>query len=259
MVMNPSSSARSRLHIFYQARARASSCWSRCGRVIAHVPREHHHPGPTLSRLRSGRAGHRRSAGRGYGRGAVRVSPRSSMVCGEPAALVGMSAGGLMSPVAAARRSSPGCWSRPPAWSRHRPQTSALRCQRRIVWFEQPVDARRCALRDAAGSLRSSCLTDEMIELLCEDARAPETRGRCCARSNVGVLGLKRWRRTPRPPPSRRLSVVWGRQDRRSPFATPTAWRWFSRHVRHVLGLRPLAPFDARRVQPSRASLCVSR
>src|SRR5215218_6495378 len=123
-------------------------------------------------------------------------------VCGAPAALVGMSAGGLMCALTAAAHpdlvthlvlvSSAGLGrdvslglrllSLPVTWpvvESTRPTPAGVRLSMRHV------------VHDPA------CLTDEMVQLLCEDRSRPgNARAMLQAlRSNIGVLGLKRWRR----------------------------------------------------------------
>lgn len=167
-------------------------------------------------------------------------------VCGEPAALVGMSAGGLMCALTAAAY---------PQLVTHlvlvstaglgRDISMSLRLltlpvTRRVFETTRPTPAGvRFAMRQVV--FDPACLTDEMIDLLCEDrARPGNARAMLRAlRSNVGVLGLKRWRRHTR---ALRLvaapvMIVWGQQDRLIPVRHAyRAWRWFGRHTRlHVL------------------------
>lgn len=167
-------------------------------------------------------------------------------VCGGPAALVGMSAGGLMCALTAATH---------PELVTHLVLVSSAGLGRdvalglrllampvtwRIVETARPTpEGVRFAMRRVV--FDPACLSDEMIDLLCEDrARPGNARAMLRAlRSNIGVLGLKRFRRHTRT--LRRVAapvmVVWGRQDRLIPVRHAyRAARWFGRHTRlHVL------------------------
>lgn len=163
-------------------------------------------------------------------------------VCGGPAALVGMSAGGLMCALTAAAHpelvthlvlvSSAGLG---------RDLSMAMRLLSLPVTWPVVEGARptpagvRLSMRRVVHD--PSCLSDEMIELLCEDrARPGNARAMLIAlRSNVSVLGMKRWRRHLR---SLRhvgapVMIIWGRQDRLIPVSHAyRAWRWLGKRTR---------------------------
>jgi pimeloyl-ACP methyl ester carboxylesterase len=166
-------------------------------------------------------------------------------VCGEPAALVGMSAGGLMCALTAAAHpdlvthlvlvSSAGLG---------RDLSMALRIlSLPVTW--PVVESTRPTPAGVRMSMRRvvhdpTCLSDEMITRLCEDrARPGNARAMLTAlRSNVSVLGLRRWRRHLR---SLRhvgapVMIIWGRQDRLIPVSHAyRAWRWLGKRARlHV-------------------------
>jgi pimeloyl-ACP methyl ester carboxylesterase len=163
-------------------------------------------------------------------------------VCGEPAALVGMSAGGLMCALTAAAYpdlvthlvlvSSAGLGrdvgmslrllSLPVTWpivEGARPTPTGVRFSMRRV------------VHDPA------CLTDAMVEQLCEDrARPGNARAMLTAlRSNVSMLGLRRWQRHLQA--LRRVGapvmIIWGKQDRLIPVTHAYhAWRWLGKRAR---------------------------
>lgn len=167
-------------------------------------------------------------------------------VCGEPAALVGMSAGGLMCALTAAAHpelvthlvlvSSAGLG---------RDLSMTLRLLSLPVTWPVVASARptpagvRMSLRRIVHD--PDCLSEEMIARLCEDrARPGNVRAMLVAlRSNVGVLGMKRWRRHLRS--LRRVGapvmIIWGRQDRLIPVHHAYhAWRWLGKRARlHIL------------------------
>lgn len=167
-------------------------------------------------------------------------------VCGEPAALVGMSAGGLMCSLTASAH---------PDLVTHLVLVSSAGLGRDIGLplrlLSLPVasafmeNARptppgvRMSMRHVVHD--PACLTDDMIERLCEDrARPGNAKAMVRAlRSNVSVFGVRRWRRHLR---ALRLvgapvMIIWGRQDRMIPVAHAySAWRWLGKRARlHVL------------------------
>lgn len=166
-------------------------------------------------------------------------------VCGEPAALVGMSAGGLMCALTAEAYpelvthlvlvASAGLgrgigvplrlMSLPVAWpivESARPTPPGVRLSMRRVVHDP------------------ECLSEEMIARLCEDrARPGNARAMLLAlRSNVSVFGVRRWRRHLRA--LRRVGapvmIIWGKQDRLIPVSHAyRAWRWLGKRARlHV-------------------------
>jgi len=163
-------------------------------------------------------------------------------VCGEPAALVGMSAGGLMCTLTAAAHpdlvthlvlvSSAGLgpdvnvalrlMSQPIAWpvvESSRPTPTGIRMAMKRVVHD------------------TSCLSDEMVAMLCEDRLRPGAARVMlrALRSNVGLLGVKRWRNHLRS--LRRVGapvmIIWGKQDRLIPVSHAyRAWRWLGKRAR---------------------------
>jgi pimeloyl-ACP methyl ester carboxylesterase len=177
-------------------------------------------------------------------------------VCGEPAALVGMSAGGLMCALTAEAH---------PDLVTHlvlvcsaglgRDVSMALRLLTLPVTWPM-IESTRPTPAGVRLSMRRvvhdpACLTDEMVALLCEDrARPGAVRAMLRAlRSNVGVLGVKRWRRHLRA--LRRVGapvmIIWGRQDRLIPVSHAyRAWRRLGKRARlHILdGCGHWPPFE---------------
>ena len=163
-------------------------------------------------------------------------------VCGGPAALVGMSAGGLMCALTAVAH---------PELVTHlvlvcsagfgRDLSMALRLMTLpvtwpVVEGTRPTPAGvRLAMKRVVHD--PSCLTDEMIELLCEDrARPGNVRAMLVAlRSNVSVLGMKRWRRHLRAlrHVGAPVMIIWGKQDRLIPVSHAYhVWRWLGKRAR---------------------------
>jgi pimeloyl-ACP methyl ester carboxylesterase len=167
-------------------------------------------------------------------------------VCGEPAALVGMSAGGLMCSLTAAAHPelvthlvlvcsaglgrnidlSLRLLTLPVAWpivESARPTPSGVRLSMRRVVHDP------------------SCLSDDIVEQLCEDrARPGNARAMLVAlRANVSVLGTRRWRRHLRAlgRVAAPVMIIWGKQDRLIPVSHAyRAWRWLGKRARlHVL------------------------
>ena len=177
-------------------------------------------------------------------------------VCGEPAALVGMSAGGLMCALTAEAH---------PELVTHlvlvcsaglgRDVNLSLRLMTLPVTWPMIEGARptptgvRLAMRRVVHD--PACLTDEVVALLCEDrARPGAARAMLRAlRSNLGLFGMKRWRRHLRT--LRRVGapvmIIWGRQDRLIPVSHAYhAWRWLGKRARlHILeGCGHLPPLE---------------
>ncbi|MGH2587142.1 MAG: alpha/beta fold hydrolase [Dehalococcoidia bacterium] len=163
-------------------------------------------------------------------------------VCEEPAALVGLSAGGLMCALTAAAYpdlvthlvlvSSAGLG---------RDLSLSLRLMTLpvtwpVVGSTRPTPAGvRFSMRRVVHD--PTCLTEEMVERLCEDrARPGNVHAMLIAlRSNVGVLGMKRWRGHLRA--IRRVGapvmIIWGKQDRLIPVSHAyRAWRWLGKRAR---------------------------
>ena len=177
-------------------------------------------------------------------------------VCGEPAALVGMSAGGLMCALTA--EAHPELVTHLvlvcPAGLGREVNLSLRLMTLPVTW---PVIQ---GVRPTPGGVRFSmrrvvhdpaCLTDEVVELLCEDrARPGAARAMLRAlRSNMSLFGVKRWRRHLRT--LRRVGapvmIIWGRQDRLIPVSHAyRAWRWLGKRARlHIIdGCGHLPPLE---------------
>jgi pimeloyl-ACP methyl ester carboxylesterase len=167
-------------------------------------------------------------------------------VCGEPAALVGMSAGGLMSALTAAAY---------PELVTHLVLVSSAGLGRDIgismrllsLPVAAPfVEGMRPSPEGVRLSMRQvlhdpSSLSDEMAALLCEDRSRPgNARAMVQAiRSNVSLFGLKRWRwhRRALGKVAAPVMIIWGRQDRIIPVRHAyRAYRWLGSRLRlHVL------------------------
>jgi pimeloyl-ACP methyl ester carboxylesterase len=166
-------------------------------------------------------------------------------VCGEPAALIGMSAGGLMCALTAASH---------PELVTHLVLVSSaglgrdlcipLRLLSLPVTWPVAVAARptpagvRLSLRHVVHD--PSRVPEEMVVRLCEDrARPGNVRAMLLAlKCNVNVFGLKRWRhylRSLRHVPAP-IMIIWGREDRLIPVKHAyQAWRWLGKRARlHV-------------------------
>lgn len=167
-------------------------------------------------------------------------------VCGEPAALVGMSAGGLMCALTAERY---------PELVTHLVLVSSAGLGRDISMslrlLTLPVAAPfienarptppgvRLSMRHVMHD--SAFLSDEMVDLLVEDRGRPGNAHAMlqALRSNVSMLGTRRWRQHLRS--LRRVAapvmIIWGKQDRLIPVSHAySAWRWLGKRARlHVL------------------------
>jgi pimeloyl-ACP methyl ester carboxylesterase len=165
-------------------------------------------------------------------------------VCGGPAALVGMSAGGLICALTAAAR---------PDLVTHLVLVSSAGLGRDVDWglrlLTLPVarpwlerarhrpEAVRLFLRRVLHD--PALITDDLVEAVCEE-RAGAGAGRAAhaaLRSNLGLFGVRRWRRHLRA--MRRVAapvmVIWGRQDRFIPVRHAfRALRWFAHATVHV-------------------------
>lgn len=147
-------------------------------------------------------------------------------VCGEPAALVGMSAGGLMCALTAKGY---------PDLVTHLVLVSSAGLGRDVsmllrlltlpvTWpFVESARPTPAGVRISMSRVvhDPECLTDEMVDLLCEDRSRPgNVRAMLRAlRSNTSVFGMKRWRRHLR---SLRgvavpVMIIWGKQDKLIP------------------------------------------
>lgn len=167
-------------------------------------------------------------------------------VCGGSAALVGMSAGGLMCALTAAtypelvshlvlvcsaglgREIHPTLrlLTLPPLW-------------RFVEGTQQTPDVMRLSMKRVVHD--PECLSDEMLALLCEErARPGNARAMLVAlRSHAGLLGVRRWRsylrmvgRVGAP-----VMIIWGKQDKLIPVSHAyRAARWLGRRTRlHVI------------------------
>jgi 4,5:9,10-diseco-3-hydroxy-5,9,17-trioxoandrosta-1(10),2-diene-4-oate hydrolase len=177
-------------------------------------------------------------------------------VCAGPAALVGMSAGGLMCALTAAAH---------PELVTHLVLVSSAGLGRdlsftlRLLTLPMAgpvVESARPTPSGVRLSLRRvvhdpACVSDEVVQLLCEDRAQPgAVRAMLQAlRSNVGVLGLKRWRKHLRAVRGigAPVMIIWGRQDRLIPVRHAySAWRRLGKRARlHVIdGCGHWPPFE---------------
>ena len=177
-------------------------------------------------------------------------------VCGEPAALVGMSAGGLMCSLTAAAH---------PELVTHLVLVCSAGLGRDIgmplrlltLSVTWPfVETARPTPQGVRLSMRRvvhdpSCLSDDVISQLCEDrARPGNVRAMLIAlRSNVSVLGVKRWRRHLKAlrHVGAPVMIIWGKQDRLIPVSHAyRAWRRLGKRARlHILdGCGHWPPFE---------------
>lgn len=165
-------------------------------------------------------------------------------VVGEPAALAGVSAGGLLCALAADRR---------PDLVSHLILISSAGLGRGVSWSLRLVTFPGLDPfigQPTPGSVRlslsqqlydQSLVTDELVEALCEDRRAPGNRLALLLglRRNVSIFGVKRWRRHFRAVSRLAMPVliVWGKQDKLIPV------RHAYRGLRAIAGAR-LQVFD---------------
>ncbi|MGH2886605.1 MAG: alpha/beta fold hydrolase [Solirubrobacteraceae bacterium] len=172
------------------------------------------------------------------------ISRFLEQVVREPAALAGVSAGGLLCALAAARR---------PDLVSHLILISSAGLGRNISWGLRLVTLPGLdpfVGQPTPGSVRlalsqqifdQSLVTDELVAALCEDRRAPGNRLALLRglRSNISLLGVKRWRRHFRAVSRLAMPVliVWGRQDKLIPV------RHAYRGLRAISGAR-LKVFD---------------
>lgn len=144
-------------------------------------------------------------------------------VCGGPAALVGVSAGGLMCALTAEAHpelvshlilvSSAG-FGRDIAWGLRLLTLPVVR-----PWMESTrhePDAVRMSLRRTVHD--PTLITDDLVAAVCEERANPGT-GRTihrALRSNISLLGVRRWRRHLQKikKVGAPVMIVWGRQDR---------------------------------------------
>jgi 4,5:9,10-diseco-3-hydroxy-5,9,17-trioxoandrosta-1(10),2-diene-4-oate hydrolase len=166
-------------------------------------------------------------------------------VCGGPAALVGVSAGGLMCALTAAAHphlvthlvlvSSAGL-GRDVDWGLRLLSLPMLR-----PWLENARHdpaAVRLSLRRVLHN--PALITDELVAAVCEERGQPGA-GRAthaALRNNLGIFGVRRWRRHLKA--MRRVvapvMIIWGKQDRFIPVRhAHRAVRWFAGSTVHVL------------------------
>lgn len=157
-------------------------------------------------------------------------------VCGEPTALVGVSAGGLMCALTAEEY---------PELVTHLVMVSSAGFGRDIDWglrlLSLPVvrpwmEHTRHVPNSVRMSLRRvihdpSLITDELVQAVCEERAQPGAGAtiHTAIRSNIGLFGLRRWRHHRKK--IRRITapmmIIWGRQDRFIPVRhTRRAMRW---------------------------------
>ena len=166
-------------------------------------------------------------------------------VCGGPAALVGISAGGLMCALTTVAR---------PDLVTHLVMVSSAGLGRDVDWglrlLTLPVvrpwmESGRQGPAAVRLSLRRvlhdpGLITDDLVAAVCEE-RAQPGAGRAthaALRQNVGLLGVRRWRRHLRA--MRRVAApvmfLWGKQDRFIPVRHAyRAMRWFAGAPVHIL------------------------
>jgi pimeloyl-ACP methyl ester carboxylesterase len=166
-------------------------------------------------------------------------------VCGEPAALVGVSAGGLMCGLTAAEY---------PELVTHVVMVSTAGLGRDVTWglrlltlpIARPwMETTRCEPAAVRLSLRRvlhdpALITDDLVAAVCAERSQPGS-GRAihaALRSNLSLLGVRRWRRHLHA--LRRISApvmfIWGRQDRFiSVRHAYRAMRWFAGAPVHIL------------------------
>lgn len=166
-------------------------------------------------------------------------------VCGEPAALVGVSAGGLICALTAAAH---------PDLVTHLVMVSSAGLGRDVNWglrlLSLPIVRPwiENGRRDPAAvrlSLRRvlhdpTLITDELVEAVCEE-RAQPGNGRAmhtCLRSNLGLFGLRRWKRHAKAlgRVAAPVMIIWGKQDKFIPVRHAyRAMRWFAGAPVHIL------------------------
>lgn len=166
-------------------------------------------------------------------------------VCGGPAALVGVSAGGLMCALTA---------SEYPELATHLVMVSSAGLGRDVDWglrlltlplIDQWMEKTR---RDPVAvrlSLRRmlhdpSLITDDLVSAICKERSEPGSgkATHTALRSNLSLFGVRRWRRhrqairRVRAP----MMIIWGRQDRFIPVRHAyRAMRWLAGVPVHVL------------------------
>jgi pimeloyl-ACP methyl ester carboxylesterase len=176
--------------------------------------------------------------------GAAFVRAFIQEVCGEPAALVGLSAGGLMCALAAAEQ---------PELVTRLVLVSSAGFGRRVSWplrmltlplvgrfIETPTPRQvRAALERQVYD--PATITPELVEAVYDVWRQPGNRRAFLRslRSNLTLLGVRRWRRHLRTASKLAVPVliVWGKNDRTIPV------RYAYRAVKRVAGAR-LHVFD---------------
>ena len=166
-------------------------------------------------------------------------------VCGEPAALVGVSAGGLMCALTAAAR---------PDLVTHLVMVSSAGLGRDVDWgmrlltlpiarpwmesTRQEPGAVRLSLRRILHD--PSLITDDLVAAVCEE-RAQPGHGRAtyaALRSNLGLFGLRRWKRHLKAMSriAAPVMIIWGKQDKLIPVRHAyRAVKWFAGAPIHVL------------------------
>lgn len=176
-------------------------------------------------------------------------------VVGGPAALVGVSAGGLMCALTAAAHpklvshlvlvSSAGI-GRDVDWGLRLLSLPIVR-----PWLEngrQDPAAVRMSLKRVVHD--PALITDELVETVCEERRQPG-HGRAtyyALRNNLGIFGLRRWRHhmAAMKAIDAPIMVIWGRQDKFIPVRHAyRAMRWFTDAPVHILdGCGHWPPFE---------------
>lgn len=171
--------------------------------------------------------------------GAAFVGAFIREVCGGPAALVGLSAGGLMCALAAAEQ---------PELVTRLVLVSSAGFGRRVSWplraLTLPLVGRFVETPTAdqvRGALERqvydpATITAELVEAVYDVWRQPGNRRAflCSLRSNLSLLGVRRWRRHLRTASKLAMPVliIWGKNDRTIPV------RYAYRAVRKVAGAR---------------------
>jgi pimeloyl-ACP methyl ester carboxylesterase len=165
-------------------------------------------------------------------------------VCGDPTALVGVSAGGLMCALTAAEH---------PDLVTHLVMVSSAGLGRDVTWglrllslpvvrpwiesTRQDPAAVRMSLRRVIHD--PELITDKLVAEVCAE-RAQPGNGRAmhsALRSNLGLFGLRRWRRhlSAFKKIAAPVMIIWGRQDRFIPVRHAyRAVRWFAGAPVHI-------------------------
>jgi len=166
-------------------------------------------------------------------------------VCGGPAALVGVSAGGLMCALTAAAR---------PDLVTHLVMVSSAGLGRDVDWglrlltlpiarhwlenSRQDPAAVRLSLRRILHD--PALITDDLVAAVCEE-RAQPGHGRAthaALRTNLGLFGLRRWKRHLKAMGkiAAPVMIIWGKQDKLIPVRhAHRAVRWFAGAPIHIL------------------------